>query len=325
MTTTRGVFSNGLANITCYRIPVVVETSLRSLLAFAEARHGSCSDSASREIAVRRSTDAGRSWGPVVFAAGPLVQNPVAATTTTSGRVVLVFASKNASGNLAGNGAAFSDDDGLSWTQRAVDFGVASGWMPGPGAAAVLGDRIVVASHRGQNQIDYSSYSDDDGETWTTSPSFLEGVNEAAIAPIEGGVMLNMRNKNAPTEGRAISRSRDGGETWDPVTFDPTLVSPVCEASLVRINGSLFSNPASATARVNLTVRRSDDDGVSWLASTLVVDADHPTATRASFPAAGKTSIDFATFALDAASWPKHQPDSSSSSSSRDALVVAVN
>ncbi|KAJ8608678.1 hypothetical protein CTAYLR_009405 [Chrysophaeum taylorii] len=310
MTTTRGVFSNGLANITCYRIPVVVETSLRSLLAFAEARHGSCSDSASREIAVRRSTDAGRSWGPVVFAAGPLVQNPVAATTTTSGRVVLVFASKNASGNLAGNGAAFSDDDGLSWTQRAVDFGVASGWMPGPGAAAVLGDRIVVASHRGQNQIDYSSYSDDDGETWTTS--------------------------------RAISRSRDGGETWDPVTFDPTLVSPVCEASLVRINGSLFfSNPASATARVNLTVRRSDDDGVSWLASTLVVDAGPSYGYSCLVPggvhdatallggilyeAAGKTSIDFATFALDAASWPKHQPDSSSSSSSRDALVVAVN
>jgi len=41
------VFTTGLAGIACYRIPAIVQTHDNStLIAFAEARHGSCSDGA---------------------------------------------------------------------------------------------------------------------------------------------------------------------------------------------------------------------------------------------------------------------------------------
>jgi len=43
------VFAPGDANISCFRIPAVVQSAKGSLLAFAEARHGSCSDAAVHE------------------------------------------------------------------------------------------------------------------------------------------------------------------------------------------------------------------------------------------------------------------------------------
>ena len=39
------VFYPGLGNISCFRIPSIVQTNKKTLIAFAEARHGSCSDS----------------------------------------------------------------------------------------------------------------------------------------------------------------------------------------------------------------------------------------------------------------------------------------
>ena len=38
------VCSAGLANISCFRIPSIVRTPAGALVAFAEARHGSCGD-----------------------------------------------------------------------------------------------------------------------------------------------------------------------------------------------------------------------------------------------------------------------------------------
>ena len=59
------VFTPNLANVTCYRIPSVVQTKSGVLLAFAEARHGSCGDNEVHEIALRRSQDGGEKWGKV--------------------------------------------------------------------------------------------------------------------------------------------------------------------------------------------------------------------------------------------------------------------
>ena len=72
--------SNPRGPITCYRIPMVVSTSNGTLVAFAEARIGhpvpgnssafkpSCDDCTVNGIAQRRSTDGGKTWGPVAWA-----------------------------------------------------------------------------------------------------------------------------------------------------------------------------------------------------------------------------------------------------------------
>ena len=51
----------------------------------------------------------------------------------------------------------------------------------------------------------------------------------------------------------------------------PELIEPVCSAGLLQTAAGLFfSNPASSTGRVSLTVRKSLDGGATWPRSLLV-------------------------------------------------------
>ena len=100
-------------------------------------------------------------------------------------------------------------------------------------------------------------------------------------------LLINMRNYwgrygGRPERGgmRALATSQDGGATWSELSFDPTLIEPICQASLIRHVGHgasdelparvLFSNPASQTDRVDLTVRLSSDSGKTWPVSRLL-------------------------------------------------------
>lgn len=142
--------------------------------------------------------------------------------------------------------------------------------------------RLVFAGHMGAYTHDNVFYSDDGGATFSLAapdtPTLLTGMDEVAIAELPNGTLvLNMRNNHAtPCKCRAVSFSHDGGATWSPVVYDPVLISPVCEASLVGMNSRLyFSNPASTTARANLTIRRTLPDSTAWEeTSLLLVEGD---------------------------------------------------
>jgi len=83
--------------------------------------------------------------------------------------------------------------------------------------------------------------------------------------------MLNMRSFRG-RGCRAVSISRDEGGTWSEPVDVPELIEPSCQASILRYGAPdgalgplLFSNPASGSrARVNMTVRLSDDEGQTW-------------------------------------------------------------
>ena len=72
---------------------------------------------------------------------------------------------------------------------------------------------------------------------------------------------------------RLQSRSDDGGESWTPPAPNPALIDPVCSAGLLQASPQalLFSNPATEGSRVNMTVRRSADEGATWAAGTALV------------------------------------------------------
>eukprot|EP00041_Stephanoeca_diplocostata_P011805 m.195141 g.195141 ORF g.195141 m.195141 type:complete len:357 (-) comp18676_c0_seq7:3126-4196(-) len=285
------VFSEGLANLACYRIPSVVMTSNKTLIAMAEARHGSCSDSAVHEIAVRRSFDGGRTWSPVTFAVGGdtyYVGNPDA-VSLGNGSVMLVYVqhSPQCEGGCGiGNGMVISHDHGATWGQPvniSEQFGPASGSLPGPGVALRTSTgRVLVVSHHSAYQRDYVSYTDDLGATWHTIAQTFPQMDEAQMTQLpNGSLMVNMRHLSSKTVGRAVSVSNDNGATWGDIIFDKQLVSPrigacaqVCQASIATINDAVyFSNPATTKGRFDTTVRKSVDNGKTWDAGILIQPA----------------------------------------------------
>jgi sialidase-1 len=86
-------FAAGQGGYDTFRIPSVVRTRDGALLAFAEGRVGGAGDSGSIDVVGRRSTDGGRTWGPLnVVAAGDgdTRGNPTPVVDPRTGHVVLV-------------------------------------------------------------------------------------------------------------------------------------------------------------------------------------------------------------------------------------------
>src|SRR6185369_1085286 len=77
----------------------------------------------------------------------------------------------------------------------------------------------------------------------------------------------NIRHPGEP-HLRATTTSPTGIDNWSPIRFDDQLAEPVCMASLLRLDDHhiLFSNPHNPNSRdrKNLTVKLSDDDGLTW-------------------------------------------------------------
>jgi len=76
----------------CFRIPAVVKTVEGTLLAFAEGRVNHCGDAGDIDIVLKRSTDGGRTWGPLQVVnegAGDTHGNPAPIVDRGTGRIVL--------------------------------------------------------------------------------------------------------------------------------------------------------------------------------------------------------------------------------------------
>ena len=81
--------------------------------------------------------------------------------------------------------------------------------------------------------------------------------------------MINCRDNRGGS--RSVYTTRDLGQTWQVhPTSRSALPEPVCMASLIRVKHAqaghllLFSNPATRSGRFNLTIKVSDDEGMTW-------------------------------------------------------------
>ena len=84
-----------------------------------------------------------------------------------------------------------------------------------------------------------------------------------------GTLLVNVRNEmHYHCKCRVWLTSYDGGDTFPirNMRTDSTLVDPPCQGStFIHSDGTMyFSNPASGSQRVNMTLRWSQDFGRTW-------------------------------------------------------------
>ncbi|CAM04403.1 neuraminidase [Saccharopolyspora erythraea NRRL 2338] len=298
--TEQALYARGLAGYACYRIPAIVRTTAATLLAFAEARRNDCGDDGDVDLVVRRSTDGGRTWGPVQLVGdnGPhTFGNPVPVVDAATGRVVLV--TTHNPGDVDRDRTVHvqhSDDDGRTWsaprdiTAQVKDPAWDRWYATGPmhGIQLTRGEhagRLVVgASHESADERQVGGhlvYSDDGGLNWRVGanaehrPDTIKPQEMSVVELVDGRVYAAARDQGGTDPGhRAFAVSADGGETFEkPFRTIPELQTPIIQGSALRWravdegdagNRILFSAPAHPAGREAMSIRSSYDEGGSW-------------------------------------------------------------
>jgi len=296
------VFSPNMANITCFRIPSVVQRPDGMLVAFAEARRGSCADGDSHEIVSRRSKDGGITWDALTIATGNetyWVGNPEVVVRGDGSLLMLVALHKaGCTGNCATGNAVFTSSDGVKWSDArdiTAEMGPAAKARTGPGTALLLkgkgldgNPRIVAPLSIGFYGADFVLLSDDAGMTWrlaanasdTSIPAAWHGRDEAQATLLpNGSTLLLMRHQSEPWEGKAAAISDDDGATWGNSRLpwlrnssSGGLPSPNCQSSITSFGGVVYYSGSNSSnhQRKRLVVRRSYDSAVSWDGGLLI-------------------------------------------------------
>lgn len=192
-----------------YRIPSLLTTSRRTIIAFAERRLG-LHDHAQNDIVLKRSTDGGNTWGHeiVVFEDGMNSINDPLTVQLDDGRIMMMFA-RFPYGRHARNSGwvkmaetgydnpdlnvltfiTYSSDDGLTWSKpKDISREVKpEHWINANSPGAMI--QVQTAPHQGRiiaplwgtvpvkdkngkvvrNWEVIAAYSDDNGQTWSRS------------------------------------------------------------------------------------------------------------------------------------------------------------
>lgn len=289
-----GIYTN-------HRIPGIIVTSRGTVIVYNEARR-TASDWAMMDIFMQRSADGGETFSePIILARGdevcPTVNNPVM-MEDQRGRLHLLFCRDY---TIGGGGAwhRFSDDDGLTWSKprditaaTQPDLHNAFAFGPGHGICLADGTLLVpiwmvlksagVEEHKHVPSVLHTFFSRDGGESWQLGERIeatdaVVSPNETVAAEREdGSVLLTIRSM---TRRRSLAHSADGTGGWSLPAPNEALPDPICFGSMIRYRGLdgryalLHVNCACETARQNIVLRASFDDGATWpIARTL--DAD---------------------------------------------------
>ncbi len=283
------LFSGGDYGSVSYRIPAIVSRGQR-VVAVADARINNNGDLPNNiDIIARHSDDMGHTWSnPVIVAdfGNSGASDPAIVYDRITGDLICMFASHN--GLFASTPSSKirfqvskSSDLGLTWSapqEHSAEIylpGWYAAWVASGSAHQLPGGRIVAAigvrQNAGNTISNFMIYSDDSGNTWQTSPGQASPTgDEAKIVSLDNDdLLMAIRSPGA----RKVTRSHDGGASWDTPVVQPELVEPGVNGDLVRYtsvkNGFnksrlLFSVPNNASSRRNLTIFVSYDEGDSW-------------------------------------------------------------
>jgi len=295
------VWQSGENKIDTYRIPSLIIAKNGDLLAFAEARHRSSSDTGDIDLVMKRSRDGGKTWSQsqTIWDDGSNTCGNPCPVVSSKGEILLLvthnLGSDHESQIIAGTSQSTrrvkllrSSDHGKSWSEPKdiTDTTKQPNWTwyaTGPGAGIELsrgkhkGRLVIPCDHIEAKTRHYYShviFSDDHGISWQLGGSTPEHqVNECEVVELDNGdLLLNMRNYNRKQRTRQQATSSDGGVTWHNQHHVRELIEPICQASIRRLRDGvlLFSNPASKSGRERMTLRASFDQGKTWPWSALI-------------------------------------------------------
>jgi len=296
------VFVAGENGYHTYRIPSLLRASDGSLLAFCEGRKQGQGDSGDIDLVLKRLEPGQSAFGEMVtvWDDGPnTCGNPCPVLDRETGTIWLwmthnlgedrepdIVARKSRGTRTVW--LTHSRDNGKTWAKpiemtQHVKLPQWSWYATGPGCGIqTRSGRLVVPCDHIADDGTWGSHvilSDDHGQTWKLGGIAKPKTNECEVVELsDGRLLLNMRNYNRQFLCRAVAESTDGGLSWSEVRYDETLVEPVCQASIRRVDGMTvagrplvaFSNPADPKERRQMTVRFSADDCQSWPWSVVV-------------------------------------------------------
>ncbi|NNF69943.1 MAG: exo-alpha-sialidase [Acidimicrobiia bacterium] len=251
-----------------------------SLLAAWTRFVGDRRDTGAAEIVASRSVDDGRTWSdPSVLQANTGAQNVTSATLvrSMSGDLLFFYGVKNSSEDLRYY-LRRSLDDGETWSDSTAVNTDAGYFVMNNARVIQLSDGRLLAPFAVRSDgVTFQStvyLSDDDGRTWSPSPTLIEAPQRGAMEPGlvelgDGRVLMIIRTQTG-TVWHSISADR--GDTWD-VASPWTLEAPEAPSSISRIPETddlvVFYNPYRADLdpqqpRTPLLARISPDNGASW-------------------------------------------------------------
>lgn len=288
-----------------YRIPAIETAADGSIIAVADKRGASNSDLPNTiSVVAKRSTDGGQTWSNAVTIAegnsstGKTYGDPAIVLDKTTGNLVCVFAGDtgffvSTKTSRAGFYVSISSDNGLTWSapRSITDQIYQSSWY---GAFAASGSLLQTESGRlmfvANTRLSSAQYvtqvyefvcvSDDGGQTWSVInnnsrvPSDGQGNESKLVECSDGSLIMSIRSSGH----RRLSRSTDGGVTWSDAVSNNDLPEPSCNGDIIAypsLDGQsrlLHTLPADASARNDVTVFLSYDDGQTWPVSRLLVE-----------------------------------------------------
>jgi sialidase-1 len=287
-----------------FRIPGLVATNNGTLIGVYDVRYRTGADlPGDIDVGMSRSTDGGQTWDPmkVVMDMGSDpnwrydgVGDPAVLVDRSNGRIWVAgtWSHGNRSWHGSGQGMSpeetgqlmlvYSDDDGLTWSKpinitKQVKKPEWHFLLQGPGAGITMKDGAIVFAAQyqaGDKKADGSKkgtpfstilFSKDHGKTWSVGTGIKSNTTEAQVVELnDGSLMLNCRDNRGGA--RTVGVTKDMGKTWQMHPTDrKTLNEPVCMASLLRMGKRfVFSNPNTQRGRYNMTIKVSEDEGMTW-------------------------------------------------------------
>lgn len=294
------VWVSGEGGYHTYRIPAVIRAQNGDLVAFCEGRKSGGGDAGDIDLLGKRSSDGGRTWSaqqvlwddaentcgnpcPVLDASTGTIwlllthnlgtdrEKDIVARTVRGSRSVWLASSTDQGKTWAKPVEITAATKDPSWTWYATGPGIGIQIQHGPhaGRLVIPCDYNYDAEGKKGLRGSHVIVSDDHGKSWRIGGLLKPDMNECQVAELfdgRGTLLMDMRSYRGKSV-RAQARSGDGGDTWSALVDAPTLVEPICQASLLRHDAArllLFSNPANPKQRVNLTVRASADNAQTW-------------------------------------------------------------